>query len=586
MKMRLHICRLLVLACLSVLTLLSPCVAKADLNDSLSGRLAYLKEHEDDKQAIKDVAFLYLNLGNYEEAKKYGRRLLDMGSSTGDKDFCELYGRIVIGSSMLDEDADECFRQLEEARLIANATGNLDALVSIDNSFGAYYLLGQNDAYTSAAYYYEALEKAKELNDTRRYGIILSNLSGAYLLMKDVSGRRLAEEAHEIAEKRGDPIPLYYAKSALAHFCLLADSLDQAGRLIAEIEDLHRQGEFGGEPNLYLVKGLLADKRGDTRSAYRNYTLAMEHFRESDASEVSATYLAYARLLRRDGHLKSAIEVLEQGLVHARSAEMKVHAPELMKELVYSYRDAGDYRKALDYSLACQALQDSVFTLSRERTLHENRIRHEIYANERLIDEQRMELMATRHRMILLAVCVAAAVALVLLVYFNYRKKDRLYRAIVLQNKEYMAREQMLVERLERAREQEGPQAQASQALADDGGRSRINSLMPSFTSLMIEQKVFCDPAITVGKAAEMLGTNRTYLSKAINESTGKTFTQIVNDYRIREAIAQISDLETDKPLKQICSDVGFSSLSTFYSSFQSITGMTPARYRSQLKEI
>lgn len=185
--------------------------------------------------------------------------------------------------------------------------------------------------------------------------------------------------------------------------------------------------------------------------------------------------------------------------------------------------------------------------------------------------------MATRHRMILLAVCVAAAVALVLLVYFNYRKKDRLYRAIVLQNKEYMAREQMLVERLERAREQEGPQAQASQALADDGGRSRINSLMPSFTSLT---------AITVGKAAEMLGTNRTYLSKAINESTGKTFTQIVNDYRIREAIAQISDLETDKPLKQICSDVGFSSLSTFYSSFQSITGMTPARYRSQLKEI
>ena len=44
-----------------------------------------------------------------------------------------------------------------------------------------------------------------------------------------------------------------------------------------------------------------------------------------------------------------------------------------------------------------------------------------------------------------------------------------------------MAREQMLVERLERAREQEGPQAQASQALGDDGGRSRINSLMPEF---------------------------------------------------------------------------------------------------------
>lgn len=72
------------------------------------------------------------------------------------------------------------------------------------------------------------------------------------------------------------------------------------------------------------------------------------------------------------------------------------------------------------------------------------------------------------------------------------------------------------------------------------------------------------------------------FAEKAINESTGKTFTQVVNDYRIREAIAAISDVAANKPLKQIAAEVGFSSLSTF----QSLTGMTPARYRSKLKEI
>ena len=83
---------------------------------------------------------------------------------------------------------------------------------------------------------------------------------------------------------------------------------------------------------------------------------------------------------------------------------------------------------------------------------------------------------------------------------------------------------------------------------------------------------------------AERLDTNRTYLSKAINENTGKTFTQLVNEYRIRQAISEISDLAADKPLKQIAAEVGFSSLSTFYATFQAVTGMTPARYRSQLK--
>ena len=107
---------------------------------------------------------------------------------------------------------------------------------------------------------------------------------------------------------------------------------------------------------------------------------------------------------------------------------------------------------------------------------------------------------------------------------------------------------------------------------------------MNRFTVQMLENKLFTDPSLTIAAVAERLETNRTYLSKAINDITGKTFTQLVNEYRIRQAIAEISDLKADKPLKQIATDVGFNSLSTFYNTFQASTGMTPARYRSQLK--
>lgn len=556
---------------------------RADIADSLESRLKYLDEHPDDKEAIKDVAFLYMSMGNYGESKRYSKRLLDMAKATGDRDFCELYGLIGMAASSLEENPAESFRKLEEARLIATNTHNQDAMLSINNSLGAYYLFVNSDVYSATSYYYDALENAKAINDTRRYGIILSNLSGAYLMMRDISGKKLAEQSHEMAEKRGEPIPLYYAKYALAHFCLLADSLDRVEALIGEIEQLHREGGFGGDGSPYLLKGELAAKRGNFEEAYRIYATAMENFNNCDASGVSATYLSYARLLRRDNHIASAIKVLEYGLDHTGTSEMKVHSAEILKELVYSYRAAGDYAKALDRSLDYIAYQDSIFNLSRERALHENRVRHEVYSNERLIDEQRMELLSTRHKLIVLFICVAAVALLLVLTYINYRKKDRLYRAIVSQNREYISREQLLLEQLESCRNQkthvETPPLQTFV-------ENKAGELMKSFTAMMMEQKLFCDPTITVGGMAEKLGTNRTYLSRAINESTGKTFTQLVNDYRIREAIARISDIEANLPLKQICSDVGFSALSTFYSTFQSVTGMTPARYRAKLKEI
>lgn len=180
----------------------------------------------------------------------------------------------------------------------------------------------------------------------------------------------------------------------------------------------------------------------------------MENFRDSDASDIAATYLAYAGMLRRDNRVLAALRVLEYGLDNLKSSEMKLHLPEIMKELVYAYRDAGDYKKALDYSLEYQAFQDSIFQLSRERALQENRIRHEVYANERIIDEQKTELSNTRYRIIILAVVVVAILLLLGLTYYNYRKKDRLYRAIVLQNREYLSREQMLLEQIEKSREQ------------------------------------------------------------------------------------------------------------------------------------
>lgn len=78
---------------------------------------------------------------------------------------------------------------------------------------------------------------------------------------------------------------------------------------------------------------------------------------------------------------------------------------------------------------------------------------------------------------------------------------------------------------------------------------------------------------------SEILPLNRTYLSRVFNEGLGGSFSQVVQNYRVKKAL----DLLGQHPpirLEEIASRSGFASLSTFYSVFQKQTGMSPKRYR------
>lgn len=102
----------------------------------------------------------------------------------------------------------------------------------------------------------------------------------------------------------------------------------------------------------------------------------------------------------------------------------------------------------------------------------------------------------------------------------------------------------------------------------------------------MTDEQIYRDPLLTKEKTADMLGTNRTYLSQVINEQTNKNFTQYINEYRIYEAVRILSDPQNTQPLKALSVELGFNSMTTFYKLFQQQTGMTPAQYRKQVNEL
>ena len=102
--------------------------------------------------------------------------------------------------------------------------------------------------------------------------------------------------------------------------------------------------------------------------------------------------------------------------------------------------------------------------------------------------------------------------------------------------------------------------------------------LMDKFKMLMEEHKPYLDPKANIDAIANTLGTNKTTLSKMINDKFGMNFRQLLNSFRVREAIMLISKKENIS-LEDLRIRSGFNSTTTFNSSFSRFTGCTPGEY-------
>ena len=529
-----------------------------------------------DKDSLRESAFDCLNRGKIEQARRYGEQLLALAERTGDRRQALLYGHLILGLAGTESaPGTECYEHLETARALAERFEDHGALMRVLNGFGNYSMFVNDDVYSAISYYFLALDEAKRVDDRRLYAMILSNISGAYFMRDDPSGLEYAEEAIRIAQETKEPVPLFYATNNAALYYLSSGDWPHARRSLEALGQMHSSYGFGTASDLFLLQAMYHAGTGETREAYADYARAMESFPTASPSTISMVYLKYAALLRADRHADAAIRVLEYGLQHIDESGIPIHKTRLLKELTLSYREAGQTGKALDRALEYMDYQNRLFDEVRERATQEARIKHDIYSREQRISEQQVVILDSRYKMAVMGGTLAALALALGLTYFFFRKKKRLYNAIVSQNHEYMQHEKMLLAQIEQLRRAGHPSPVPTDKLQD---------LMNRFTTEMLEQKLFTDPTLTIAAVADRLDTNRTYLSKAINDITGKTFTQLVNEYRIRQAIAEISDLEAGKPLKQIATDVGFNSLSTFYNTFQASTGLTPARYRQQLK--
>lgn len=103
---------------------------------------------------------------------------------------------------------------------------------------------------------------------------------------------------------------------------------------------------------------------------------------------------------------------------------------------------------------------------------------------------------------------------------------------------------------------------------------------MAKIVALMEERMLYRQKGLSIADVARALGTNTRYVSTCLNDRWGGSFTDFINGYRVRYA-QQLLQGEPRAHLSEIAEEAGFSSESSFFRNFKTITGMTPSQWLS-----
>lgn len=124
----------------------------------------------------------------------------------------------------------------------------------------------------------------------------------------------------------------------------------------------------------------------------------------------------------------------------------------------------------------------------------------------------------------------------------------------------------------------DGPDNAPAAEEADEEVVPFKQALQERMVQVFETERVFLDKKLTIVRLAEIVGTNRTYLSNFINAELQSSFSDYVNGYRV--SFAKTLLVENNAPLDVIAEMSGFNSVSSFRRMFSAVEGCTPGQYR------
>lgn len=551
--------------------------------DTLPALLERLERDPEDIDLLVEICSQYTMRSEFAAIHPYVSRLRRAGAAHDDERAL-MYADLFSGQSyLLAEGSDSTRIYLDRALIRGRQCEDPVALCRIYNALGIYAVSIETNYFGGIEYFLEAMEYARSASLNRFYLVAQCNLANTYYMRNDPAGLKYAEEVCRLGTEWGYDYLAFGGAviSAYMHYMLG----DQNRALEYILRTLPDTDKFGYHTELYSLYANILHAQGDDAGAERYYLMALDHIDQKVVTAAVMTYLSYGTYLNDRGEYARAIPVLRQGIELSERSNNAVHRYKLYLRISEAETALGRYREALDYFKSYHSQADSIFNVERERSINELRVRYDAERQENMLRKSEIDLIRQQRRFQLLLLLLLFAVGISTVVYILYRRKDKMYKQIVRQQYEFLKKEKKAALPAMPPPGPTSPQTEKPSPDRDDHA-VRDAELFARIEYLMQTEGVYRQNDLTIERLAERLDTNRTYISRAINQQAGKTFSSYVNSYRIDEAVRRLSDVDDDTPLKALAQMLGYNHLQTFYTSFQSAIGMPPSKYREKLLKL
>lgn len=508
-------------------------------------------------------------------------RLLKYGEKHNDN-LLMTYGNSLVGFYYLIQDADmadSALFYLNNSLSIAESRTRNDnehhyrwILARTYNYLGLYFLNYQIDYYKASECFFEALENID--NRSVIYPLVLANLTLVHYFRNDASGMGYARELYDYYKSTGDsPFEANYCMAAMLYtigdYSEAEKYIDDAISIISKYNTHENQRLIINANNL---KGKIMWAKGQVEEALKSMERATELKTDDISADITETYILFSDYFKKLGKTDRALELLLQCQNMHRNDRGLVHQPKLYDKISELYETKGDYRKALEYHKLYLTSQKALFDQKKEYDLGEIKAVYQVERYRNKIKEQEIASLKKNRQIMILSISIVIALLICAVIWYIMYKKNRYYEKIVQQYSQNAS----LNKRIRELEDQN--QKYTKSALSEDKG----DDLFERMVNLMEKDKVYHDPNLTIDRLAAILDSNRTYLSRIINERTGMNFSQYVSKHRIDEAISIIMESKGECLLKTLAFDLGFKTTSSFYKAFSKETGMPPSSFREK----
>ena len=457
-----------------------------------------------------------------------------------------------------------------------------------------------NLGYIYATYYYDYHKAYENLNQSmelsKRYGYD-NNLAYAYLNMASIINSRNSLYADGA-----------FSSDALDNTRLAFDVAVKAREwnvavtsIYNMLEMMRNKNDIGLiEPELTRFKNLQLTDSVEMWQCTRlfcqaseayfsgQYATALDYYNQMEAKAQDVTtnrqqciikaMQQKAIVLAAMHRYQEAIDCLQQVAEITVKHGMQSELIDTYHALAQVYLAMGNVQKADLYDYKYLKAKDELIHKSHAEKLEKSRFLDEM----RRVNEQVEQIQAKHertHQLLLMMSLIAAIIliALVLLVRSNIKQRNYIRH---LYEKNVQLLDVKVADTVPAAQpigEQE-ESAPKYQGLLDQESKDR---LFDQIKRVMDDMSIICKPDFSLQQLAEQVGSNYKYVSHVLNECYGKSFKQVLNEQRVREACRMFNDTERygNLTIEAIAANLGFNSRSNFTVTFKRITGISPSDF-------